>query len=364
MDVERFRQQLLDWFSVNQRKLPWRQHPSLYEVWLSEVMLQQTQVQTVLRYYSRFLNRFPSLESVAEATEEDVLKIWEGLGYYSRVRNFHRAARMVVEKFHGQIPAQYDQFRALPGVGDYIASAVLSIGLNQPLAVVDGNVKRVIARLFLLTSPIKERETLRQIRAKAELLLDRREPGNFNQAMMELGATVCVPRRPDCQHCPVANFCRARREEMASRIPVRSPRKSIPEYEIAVGVVVKKGKLLITRRKSQGLLGGLWEFPGGKIRSGESPEKACVREIQEEVNLRVRPFHLLTTVKHTYSHFKIRLTVYVCIYQNGRVRLNGPVDFRWVSPGTLGRFAFPGANHKFIPLLKHWLKENKHILHQ
>ncbi len=357
-EIQRFQEQLLHWYHHIHRRLPWRNTQDMYSIWVSEVMLQQTQVQTVEPYYHRFLKRFPDISQLAAASEDEVLKVWEGLGYYARARHLHRAARRIMETYGGEIPTQYASFRELPGVGEYIASAVLSIATNQPLAVLDGNVKRVLARLFGITSPLNRTTTQKQLRQQAELLLNRENPGIHNQAMMELGATVCLPRNPLCKDCPVATYCTAYAEKRVQEIPSPSPRKKLPLYRIAVGVVIKNGQLLITRRKSQGLLGGLWEFPGGKIQPNETPRAACVRELQEEVNLLVEPIHYLAEVSHTYSHFKIRMKVYICRYLAGEVHLNGPVDFKWISVEELEQFAFPGANRKFIPDLQEWVRKN------
>ncbi|RMH78143.1 MAG: A/G-specific adenine glycosylase, partial [Calditrichaeota bacterium] len=347
-----FRRKLREWFRTARRELPWRNTADPYAIWVSEVMLQQTQVSTVIPYFEAFLRRFPTVQALAEADLSRVLKVWEGLGYYARARNLHRAARRVVSEWGGRIPEQYSQFRKLPGVGEYIAAAVMSIAFDQPRAVVDGNVRRVLARLLGMEAPVNDPRAAKAYRVAAEALLDREHPAAFNQAMMELGALVCRPRNPRCGECPVQRFCTAFAAGQQEYFPRRLPRRQIPEYPIAVGVVQRNGRLLITRRAEAGLLGGLWEFPGGKVREGESPEQACVREIAEEVNLQVRIRSHLTRVRHAYSHFRILMDVFLCEYQGGEVRLNGPVEYRWIAPEEIDAFAFPGANRKFIPLLR------------
>ncbi len=352
VQISGLRRSLLAWYENHRRLLPWRATRDPYRIWVSEVMLQQTQVNTARPYYRRFLAQFPTLRKLAEAELGVVLKCWEGLGYYARARNLHRAARMLIMNRGGRIPDGWEEFRALPGVGNYIAAAVLSIAFDRPLAVVDGNVKRVLARLLAMAAPVNQTPSHKIFQAEADRLLQRRRPGDFNQAVMELGALVCTPAAPQCSICPLARFCAAHRGGTLAQYPRRAPSRKVPEVQIAVGVVFKKGRVLITRRPEQGLLGGLWEFPGGKLREDEAPAEACVREIKEEVNLDVSIEGPLTRVRHAYSHFRIQMHVFRCRFTAGRVRRNGPTAHRWIRMTEIDRFAFPRANQKFIPLLK------------
>ena len=354
-DLEFLRKQLLKWYRAHQRILPWRQSNNPYHIWVSEVMLQQTQVNTVLSYYHRFIKAFPSIKRLAEADLQSVLKIWEGLGYYARARNLHRAAQTVMQDFKGKIPDTWTAFHSLPGVGDYIAAAVLSIAFGQPYAVVDGNVKRLLARLHKISAPVNQPRSYSRFKATADTLLDVKQPGAFNQALMELGALVCKPRNPECNACPLAQLCRAYQTQQVRLFPKRQKRAATPQYHIAVGVVCKNDRVLITQRKSDGLLGGLWEFPGGKIKGGETARTACIREIKEEVNLHVKIDRHLTQVKHAYTHFKIVMDVFCCKYVSGRVYLRGPAAFRWIRIDEYKNYPFPRANHKFIPLLKRYI---------
>ncbi|MBM3131832.1 MAG: A/G-specific adenine glycosylase [Chloroflexi bacterium] len=351
-DILRIRQALVQWYAQNHRRLPWRETHDPYRIWVSEVMLQQTQVNTVIPYYHRFLDRFPTLQSLARADLQDVLKVWEGLGYYARARNLHRAAKEIAEEHDGQIPDAFTDFRKLPGVGEYIAAAVMSIAFDRPHAVIDGNVKRVFARLFRIETPVNSSNAQKAFRDIAGELLDSTDPGTFNQALMELGAMVCTPSNPRCGACPLMPFCRAHQTGSVSEYPGRAPSRTIPTQHIAVGAIRKGKRVLITRRKPEGLLGGLWEFPGGKVREGESAEQACVREIKEETGIDVEIIGRLTRVKHAYTHIKIVMDVFECRYLSGKVRLNGPVDSRWATIEELERFPFPKANNKFIPLLR------------
>ncbi len=351
-DTLQFRRNLLAWFKKHRRQLPWRETKNPYHIWVSEVMLQQTQAKKVVEYYQQFINRFPSLQHLAMAELDDVLKQWEGLGYYARARNLRKAAIVVVEQMDGKVPSDYASFRALPGIGDYTAAAVQSIAFNRPYAVVDGNVKRVVARTFLIKSAVNRSPVAKVFQEKADSLLDCDQPGRFNQAMMELGSKICRPKSPLCVVCPVNDFCDAFRTTRQDEFPVRVKSKPTPEYHIAVGVIYKKNRVLITRRKAEGLLGGLWEFPGGKLQPYESAEAACIREIREEVGLSVRKLDYLTRVNHAYSHFRIVVDVFRCRYRAGEVVLNGPVDYRWIRIEEIDQYPFPRANHKFIPLLK------------
>lgn len=351
-DLKLLRKKLLEWYQAHHRDLPWRCSKNPYHIWVSEVMLQQTQVKTVLNYYRRFIKKFPDIQRLAAADLDAVLKAWEGMGYYARARNLHRAAKIVLHDHGGRIPHHWDAFHNLPGVGDYIAAAVLSIAFNQTHAVVDGNVKRALARLFKMPAPVNHPGSLRPFKEAAEKLLDTRQPGIFNQAMMELGALICKPRNPLCETCPLTRRCMAYQSRQVADFPKRQKARPIPQYDIAVGVVFKDNHVLITRRKTDGLLGGLWEFPGGEIKNGESAQAACIREIKEEVNLEVSIERHLSTVKHAYTHFKIVMDVFCCRYKAGRVKLKGPVAFRWIRLNALKNYPFPGANHKFLPLLQ------------
>ena len=351
-DLKHLRAELSKWYLKNCRDLPWRRSDNPYHIWVSEVMLQQTQVDRVLKYYPQFLKKFPDINKLARADLQAVLKAWEGMGYYARARNLHRASKTVLKDYTGAVPGTWEAFHGLPGVGDYIAAAVLSIAFNQPHPVADGNVKRVLARLHKMHAPVNQTSSYSQFKEAAAKLLDSRQPGIFNQAMMELGALICKPRNPQCNACPLKQFCMAYQTGQVANFPKRHKLKATPQYHIAVGVIYKNDRVLITRRKTEGLLGGLWEFPGGKIRDGESAQAACIREIREEVNLQVQIDHHLIRVKHAYTHFKIVMEVFCCRYVSGRVRLNGPAAHRWIRINDYTKYPFPKANHKFIPLLK------------
>ena len=357
IELSGLRAQLLNWFDTHQRDLPWRRTSDPYQIWVSEVMLQQTQVKTVIPYFKRFISRFPSVDALAAADLNDVLKLWEGLGYYSRARNLHKASGIVCRDHQAIVPSEYSLFRELPGVGNYIAAAVLSIAFDRSLAVVDGNVKRVLARLFELEQPVNLPKAHADFQYIADILLEKERPGDFNQAMMELGALVCKPAAPDCGACLLTSWCSSFKQGRVEQFPHRLKKKPVPVYRIATGVVLKGEKILITLRKPEGLLGGMWEFPGGKTEPGESTSQACVREIMEETNLVIEITQPLTVIKHAYTHFKIAMDVFICHYRSGRVRLRGPVDHRWITFEQIKKYPFPKANHKIFPLLEAYLRE-------
>lgn len=350
-----FRKALLGWYTKQHRDLPWRRTGDPYLVWISEIMLQQTRVDQAMPYYERFVSRFPDVASLAAADVDEVLRLWEGLGYYSRARNMLQAARHIVANHAGVFPASLPQALALKGVGPYTAAAVLSIAHNQPHAVVDGNVIRVLSRLFAISDDVRKTATLRRINALADQLLDTAAPGKYNQAMMELGATVCTPARPDCEHCPVASHCQAFGQGIQHRLPFKSPAKKKPHHHIAIGVIHNDdNRLLIARRPEQAMLGGLWEFPGGKQEPGERLTATVRRELHEELGVDVavapEPF---TVLQHAYSHFSITLHAFHARLQPGSAKpasRNGePVV--WVEPAELTRYAFPRANRKITEFL-------------
>ncbi|HEX7072369.1 MAG TPA: A/G-specific adenine glycosylase, partial [Rhodothermales bacterium] len=298
-DVRQIRDALGRWFADNARSMPWRRTRDPYRVWVSEVMLQQTRVEQATPYYERFVDAFPSVEALAEAELDEVLRLWEGLGYYSRARHLHAAARQVVARHGGRVPEDYDAFRSLPGVGTYTAAAVMSIVRDHPAAAVDGNVIRVLSRLYALEEDVSTTAGKRRVTELADWLLDRDRPGRHNEAMMELGATVCLPTSPRCEVCPLAPFCRARETGEPQRYPVRAVRERVPHYDVAVGLVYRANdELLIQRRAEEGLLGGLWEFPGGKQEPGETLESTCVRELREELGIEVAVEDLVQSVRH------------------------------------------------------------------
>ncbi len=349
---KRFQTKLLEWYAVEKRNLPWRRTKDPYRIWVAEIMLQQTQVATALSYYNRFVRRFPSVRSLARASLDDVLKAWEGLGYYGRARNFHRAACMVVSRSGGKVPDTWEAFSSLPGVGRYTAGAVLSIAFGRRVPILDGNIIRLFSRLFRITENTDLNATRDGLWDMAASLLPEKNLRDFNEALMELGATVCQPRSPLCARCPLAGLCEAKRLSLQNELPVRTPRKPVPHFDVTAGVIRKGGRFLITKRPPKGLLGGLWEFPGGKVEKGETLEACLKREIREELKISIRVGRPLVSVRHAYTHFKITLHVFECRFIRGKIRLIGCDDAAWVTAADLGRYAFPGADRKVIEQIK------------
>jgi A/G-specific adenine glycosylase len=344
-----FREDLAAWYASDHRDLPWRDTDDPYRIWLSEVMLQQTRVDQVEPYYRRFLERFPSVRDLADASLDDVLLCWEGLGYYSRARNLHRAARTVVDDYAGEVPDTLEEIRRLPGVGPYTAAAILSIAFERPHAVLDGNVIRVLSRFFAMESDVKKQASRRSLQLAADELVDPDRPGDFNQALMELGARICTPRAPSCSMCPVAAACEARRRGIPESFPVSSSRPSVPHFDVVVALIFDgSGRILIQQRPQDAMLGGLWEFPGGKCRDDETLEDACVREVKEELGVDVVINDFYDRLVHAYSHFRITLHAYRCVIADGQVQSVAGEALDWVHVDSLGNYAFPRANRRLI----------------
>ena len=253
---------LLEWYGEHARKLPWRDAPTAYHVWVSEIMLQQTRVAAVLDYYRRFMEAAPTVQDLARMPDEQLMKLWQGLGYYSRARNLKRAAEQIVEQFGGEFPSRYEDIRSLPGIGDYTAGAISSIAFGQPVPAVDGNVLRVVSRLMADEADITLPATKRQVAEKLGDVIPVAQPGQFNQAMMELGATVCIPNgAPLCHKCPAAEFCLARQRNLTDKLPVKAPKKDRRVEERTVFLIFFEKKVALHKRPAKGLLAGLWEFP-------------------------------------------------------------------------------------------------------
>ncbi len=346
-------QKILRWYLSSHRQLPWRKTRVPYAIWVSEVMLQQTQTVKVLQYYEAFLRRFPTLAALAHAKLDEVLKAWEGMGYYARARNLHRAAQQILKEREGKFPEGYEQLLEISGIGPYTAAAVASIAFNQDHAVLDGNVERVLSRIFLIRTPPKNPSAKKIFQEIAAAFLLKGQARDWNQALMELGALLCKPKQPNCESCPAHRYCRAYNEtDNPELLPVRVNRPARPHYNIAVGLIWKGARLLIDQRKENALLGGLWEFPGGKIEPHETHAEALRREIREELAVEVEVNDFFMTVEHGFTHFSVTLHVYHCRYITGTPRALGCQKWQWVLPEELEQFAFPTANRKIIAALK------------
>ncbi len=355
MNLVGFRRALLAWFAQNARPLPWRQEPTPYHTWVSEVMLQQTQATTVIPYYVEFIRRFPTVWALAAAPLDEVLKAWEGMGYYRRAHNLHRAAQIIVADHDGRVPTDAKSLAALPGVGRYTAGAIRSIAFGQPAPVLDGNVKRVLARLDDLEASIDEAGVERALWDRAAELLDPDQPGAFNEALMELGATICLPLNPACLLCPVQSFCLARERGTQYERPVRNQRRAIPHVDVAAGVIwhrTEPGLILIAQRPLDGMLGGLWEFPGGKQQPGETLPNTLERELAEELGIQVIVGEHLVSLEHAYTHFRITLHAFHARHTGGEPKKIGVADWRWVGLAALDGFAFARTDQHIIAALR------------
>lgn len=348
-----FQPDLLAWYDHAAADLPWRRTRDPYHVWLSEIMLQQTQVETVIPYYERFLSAFPTVEALAAAPLDDVLKLWEGLGYYSRARNLHRAAQMMIHDMGGHIPTTADGWQQLPGIGRYTAGAIASIAFEEVAPVLDGNVIRVFARLLDLDADVTQNATKNDLWQYAENWMPDERPGDYNQALMELGRTICKPRNPLCGQCPIQAHCLAFAHGTQDERPVRAKRTATPHYDVAAGIIWNQnGKVLIAQRPLDGLLGGLWEFPGGKQEPDESLPECLKRELREELAIEVRVGELFVVVKHGFTHFKITLHAFTCDYVSGPPQSLGVRDWAWVPPHQLDTYSFGKADREIVAALK------------
>lgn len=381
--AQSFATALLDWFAVHKRPLPWRFGYEPYAVWISEVMLQQTQMERGVDYFLRWMARFPDAASVAAASEDQVLKAWEGLGYYSRARNLHKAAKALVERHGGELPDDPQAIRALPGIGPYTAGAIAGIAFNRDVTCIDANVERVLSRVFDIDTPVRGRPAADRIRTLAAALLPPGRARDFNQALMELGALVCR-KKPRCMACPLADLCESLRLGITRERPVPGRKQPLTPLSVATGVLVHDGRIFIQKRPDAGVWAGFWEFPGGRVEQGETPDAAIVREYAEETAFRIAVRDKLAVIRHGYTTYRVTLHCYLCVLDTvpgqghgcGPVPAGGvsiaeesPVEespvteppsppllgaataYRWAAFSELPRFTFPAGHRKLIDLL-------------
>ena len=406
------RSALLAWYDAEARDLPWRVrpgsrkilHPNPYSVLVSEIMLQQTTVQAVIPYFNRWMERYPTIQDLAEAPEEEVLRSWEGLGYYSRARNLHQAAREMVTRYGGKLPEDVGKLRGLPGIGDYTSGAVASIAYGKREPALDANITRVLSRLFAIRKdPEKvhlktDPATRRYLCRLAYRLVPQDRPGDFNQALMDLGSLICRPKDPLCSRCPLDQWCRALDLSLTDLIPERAKQAFIQSLEAALGIIHREDRILVQRRPPEGLFAGMWEFPGGKLRvdpptpdgfgaaserahgrggakaetetqrhadavtreSGggeiESPEEAVVREVREETGLRIQVCEKLGIFSHSYTRFRVKLHVFLCKRKAGRLT---NTEAKWVTLEELETLPMPSANRRIVRALEERLETGK-----
>lgn len=355
-DVER----LLAWFAEHGRRLPWRApgRRDPYQVWIAEVMLQQTRVLTVIPYFVRFIRLFPDVLALAEAELGAVLKAWEGLGYYARARHAHSAARRMVERHAGQVPAERHALLALPGIGEYIAHAVLSLAYGQDYLALDANVRRVLARWVGLAQPIHEAAARRAVREFGERILPVGRAGAFNEALMDLASLVCTGKAPACRACPIRESCQAYAQGRQEQIPVKAPRRRVPHYDVSAAVIWQNGKVLLAQRREEGMLGGLWEFPGGTREADESLEQCLRREIQEELGMEIAVGDHIISVSHAYTHKRITLHAFHCRLVRGTPQPLEVKDWRWVYPHEVQQYPLSVVDQRVAQAVLTWIQEN------
>ena len=342
---------LLGWFRRHQRAMPWRGHPDPYAVWISEMMLQQTQVAAVMPYFERFMARFPSVQALAVAELSNVLRLWEGLGYYARARHLHAAAGIIVRDHCGQLPASAAALQELPGFGPYSAAAVASICFNEPVPVLDGNVIRVLARFLRLRGDVRRLEFRRKMLDYLGAHIPKKNPGDFNQAMMELGALVCRPRRPQCGQCPLAAVCLAFRAGEAEQLPEKQVRKKIPVVERAAVWTCRQTRVLAVRRDASAMLGGLWELPSADILPGESPSAAAIRAVRKRAGVKVAIIGPAGMERQVYSHFELKLHLFKARWVRGRIRAQPGEAVQWLALDALDTLPFDNASRRVLKRL-------------
>ena len=341
---------LIDWYNNNKRALPFRSTNDPYKIWISEIMLQQTQMKTVIPFYEKWVNKFPTIESVSKSKVDDLLKSWEGLGYYRRCINFYKASKIIIQKHEGVVPSNYNTFKSLPGVGDYTAGAVLSISFGLPIPAIDGNVKRVMARLYGFKNLTRYNENF--IKKVIMRILKHLNPCDFNQSLMELGALICTPASPKCFKCPISKNCKGYQSRYPTNYPKRKVKKTLPHFNVVTAIIWRGDTFYIQKRSEDKMLGGLWEFPGGKVEKGETLELALLRELKEECNFNGRILKKATSIKHRYSHFSITMHCYYCDENNEKIISIS--DSNWIRKSQISQYSFPKANHKIFNFL------NKH----
>jgi len=342
-----FRVELLRWFYNNARILPWRTEPHWYKTFLSEFMLQQTQVEQVIPYFHKFYNKYPDVHQLASADEQEVLTLWAGLGYYSRARNLRKAAIKIVKEFSGEFPKTVKDALSLPGVGTYTAHAILSIAFNKPLAVVDGNVKRVISRIITLNKDISSAQGIKKISSASELLLDKTQPSKYNEAVMELGATICLPRSPLCHKCPLQLYCEANKKALVHKYPLKSPKKKKQEVFFYAFVIEHKGQILITKRASKGLLASMWEFP-----SLEGQENDLYEFVNKKLGIVGENIQIFSCIKHQYTHLNACYTPIRVIPEKITKMADIFPDHKWIKAAYLDNYPIHTAHKKIIEKLK------------
>ncbi len=343
---------LLSWFDANKRNLPWREDKNPYRIWVSEIMLQQTRVEAVKPYFANWMNQFPTMEDVAKAPVDDVLKAWQGLGYYSRARNLQEGIREIVATYGGKLPQERRLMERVKGVGPYTAGAILSIAFNEPEVAIDGNVLRIFARLYEIEDNILSSTGRKKIESLAEDVLPKERPGDFNEALMDFGATICVPKSPKCNVCPIRSYCQAYEHETMKDLPVRIVKKSQRVVPLTVLLVEREGRYLLHRRPQKGLLSHLWEFPSGEGRQGRQEIVEALEKIN--INVTIKSKKIFDYI-HTFSHLKWHMKAYRATLRDGCKDVGDgalPPNWEWVEPDSFSQRPWAGPHGKITVLCK------------
>lgn len=340
--------ELTKWYKNQSYDFPWRKNASVYSVWISEIMLQQTQVKTATSYFNSWMKKYPSIKKLSNSTIDEVLKSWEGLGYYQRAHNIYYTAKSIDIKYKGIFPKTYDELIELKGIGDYTASAIMSIAYNEPYPAIDGNLKRVIARIY----GISDFKNIIKLSKKHILkIMTNQNPSIINQSLMDLGREICLPKNPKCKLCPLNNFCKGYNENLIKEYSFSKKRKKYPVFDVSVAIIIDNQSLLITKRKKEGLLGGLWELPGGKLTGQESFRSCVKREILEELDIKIKIFNKVGIIKHKYSHFGVNMCGFICKIESGIPKPLASDGIKWINFNEIDNYAFPKATLKMFDLI-------------
>ncbi len=336
------------WYKVQNYNFPWRNNTNVYRIWISEIMLQQTQVKTAASYFTSWMKKFPTVRHLSQSNIDDLLKSWEGLGYYQRAHNIFFTAQVIQNQFNGVFPKTYNELIQLKGIGDYTASAIMSIAYNKPYPAIDGNLKRVIARIYGISN---FKNIIKDSKEYISRLMKNYNPSVINQSLMDLGREVCLPKNPKCSICPVQQFCKGFNNQSIEKYSLKKKSKLYPTLDVSVGLIVDNEKILISKRKKNGLLGGLWELPGGKLQKKESFKKCLKREILEELDVKVKIIGQIGIIKHKYSHFGINMHGFKCIIESGMPKPLASDGIKWINFEQINNYAFPKATLKLFDLV-------------
>ena len=345
-----YQNSILSWYLKYKRELPWRLTGDPYLIWISEVMLQQTQVISAIPYYQRFVKKFPTISDLANSDLQSLLKLWEGLGYYSRARNLRKASRFIMDDYQGLFPETNQELIKLPGIGPYIAAAVSSIAFNLPFAVVDGNVKRVLSRLYCDPSPVNDSKYYKNYQTIADQLLVLDQPGDYNQAIMELGALICRPKQPDCLQCPVSAFCQAFGQNQTAKYPFRVKKKKVKTKKMISFILEHRNRLLMVQNKENGLLGGLWTFPQYEKKRIESFDDILEKIIPFKSDKNKLLLVQLEPVNHIYTHFKENILPIIIKIDSEKILISPSKKSEWYAPTQIKKIPITGACQKILGL--------------